>query len=148
MLQKTNTPKSKTFKLPVQNVTFAVLQNKISGFQKKYNEKPTRLILQFEVDLNLTGKNFYLIGYLKSGSGSHSNFERINLPQSSGQDIKVPLPGDKVALGNIDIRLSKLLSLGKSKGVLTFTPKLYPNPHIAYDINGSDFNPSPPARPI
>ena len=147
MARKTSQSKGKSFKLPLQRLTLQSILTKTNAFRKKHNGLPTALILQFEIDLNaILRNNYYLIGYLKSGSGKNTKYgDKLTIPKVNVKETKLELPNDKLAFGNIVIPLKKLLKLVSSTGDFIFTPKLYSNPHAAYDINGSTFYPSPPA---
>lgn len=149
MTKKTSQQKGKSFKLPVQKLSGKSLITKAASFYSLHGIKPTSLVLQFEIDLNSIQRDkYYLIGYLKSGRGKNTKFsKKITIPKSKEPETKLSLPGDVLSFGNIEISYKKLVKALEKKTSLTFTPNLYPNPHVAYDINGVSFNPSPPAAP-
>jgi hypothetical protein len=149
MTQKTSQPKGKNFKLPVQKLSGKSLKTKTEAFRLKHKKPPTALVLQFEIDLNLLLRNkYYLIGYLKSGTGRNTTFgKKIIIPKEKEKETTLTLEGDRIAFGTIVVPYKKLIKLLSKNSNLVFTPILHPNPHAGYDINGEAFYPSPPAAP-
>jgi len=149
MAKKTSQKKGKSFKLPVQKLSLQSFKAQTEAFLLKYNTLPTSLVLQFEIDLNaILRNNYYVIGYYKFGKGKKTIYsKKISLPKINERETKLELPADLLTFGNIEIPYKKLVkSLGKNSNLI-FTPILYPNPHVGYDINGEAFYPSPPAAP-
>lgn len=149
MLKKSASTKGKLINIPVQKLKFSSLQKSILAFQKKFNTNPSRLVLQFEIDFRIkSSNNFQLAGYLVSVTGKNFHSLKMSIPVSKNLHQPINLTTSKVMLGTIVIRIPKLTSLANlNNGDIVFTPRLYPNPHIAYDVNGYDLNPSPPAKP-
>jgi hypothetical protein len=149
MNKKTVKQKGKSFKLPVQQLSGKSIQSKADAFFTKDKNQPKALVLQFEIDLNSISRNkYYLIGYLKSGRGKNTKFsKKISIPLAKAPETKLSLPKDLLAFGNIEIPYNRLKKILAKNDNLIFTPILYPNPHVAYDINGEELYPSPPAPP-
>jgi hypothetical protein len=147
MTKKTSQPKGKSFKLPVQRLSGKSLKTKAAAFLLKHKKPPTALVLQFEIDLNLLLRNkYYLIGYLKSGTGRNATFsKKITIPKEKEKETTLKLESDVIAFGTIVVPYKRLLKLLSKDLDLVFTPILYSNPHASYDINGEEFYPSPPA---
>lgn len=138
----------KKFRMPTQTLSTRSLGTKTISFARKFGFNPTHYVFQFEIDLNLIGRNkFYLVAYLWAYKGKKAYAMKTDLPVVKGKDVSLQLPADKITLGNLSMPLPVLQKLAQKNPVLTFTPRLYHNPHVAYDVNGFNLNPSPPAEP-
>jgi len=137
-----------TIKFPVQATTLAKLTNRVSFFAGKHGFKPKKLIIHFEVNLKgLLPTQYYAIGYLKGGSAADPKYVRVEFSETDDSKVSIHPTGGKLGLGNIEISLAKFKSYAKH-GLFTLTPELYPgNAHVAYSVNGTRLNPSPPAPP-
>ena len=137
-----------TIKFPVQETTLAKLNSRATFFEGKHGFKPKKLIIHFEVDLKgLLPNEYYAIGYLKGGTAKDPKFVRVEFPKTSAPKVAIhPIKG-QLGLGNIEIGLAKFKSYS-THGLFTLTPVVYSgNAHVAYSVNGTQLNPSPPAAP-
>jgi hypothetical protein len=134
--------------MPTQVLSTRSLGTKSLSFARKFGLNPTSIVFQFEINLNLIGPNkFYLVAYLWAYKGKKAYSMKTDLPVVKGKNVSLNLPADRVTLGNLTMPWKRLQNLAKKNPVLTFTPRLYHNPHVAYDVNGFNLNPSPPAEP-
>jgi hypothetical protein len=149
MTQKTSLKKGKKIDLPVQKLSLRTFKAKSKALKKGDNSLPRSLVLQIEIDLNAVLKNKYcIVGYFKFGSGKNTKFsKKISIPKVKGPETKLELPADLLTFGDIEIPFKKLIKSFEKNRELIFTPFLYRNPHLGYDINGEAFYPSPPAAP-
>lgn len=147
MNKKTSTQINKVLALPVQELNFKSLKKHIDFFDPESHDR-LRLILKFEIDLTNSSPNYYLVGYMVDMKEKIAHPDKIILNSKGNKMIPVAITGGVVTLGDLRIKVKRLEDLKDRGNKITFTPKLYPNPHIGYDANSFALYPSPPAPPV